>query len=408
MRRLWVPALLIALSVALGLVACGTAEQQQRSERPSLSDEETPGAASGEPTDETAPEEAEARRAAPEQEGASPEPGTNLSGLLAEEGDGGAYKTVAAAALAVEVPAGWEYDTGADSEGEGGTWSAFGGEALGSSITAAADLPAWYASPGVAGTYAAASRNLAQRYTDDQLVASGPNDASAFCEPGARSDYRRGPYSGRVQAWMDCFGDPGIRFVGLSAAPEGRECVVLLHVWMPGEEGVEDAQHILDGFEVDCGAVPADPPAPDPPAPDPPVAADGQQYTEGQYAQGPEGEPRRSNKDTGLPLDQYGCVPQQEYMPAAGGCAAIEGFTNEEAYLDALVMDPETGEVLGRRRDFVDSAQYGEAQYGPADGDLDCADFDSQAEAQEAYDDDPSDPNGLDEDGNGEACEDLP
>jgi LPXTG-motif cell wall-anchored protein len=39
-------------------------------------------------------------------------------------------------------------------------------------------------------------------------------------------------------------------------------------------------------------------------------------------------------------------------------------------------------------------------------GDLDCDDFDTQAEAQAEFDDDPSDPNGLDADGDKLACED--
>jgi micrococcal nuclease len=41
----------------------------------------------------------------------------------------------------------------------------------------------------------------------------------------------------------------------------------------------------------------------------------------------------------------------------------------------------------------------------PSSGDLDCADFGSQAEAQATYDADPSDPNGLDADSDGYACE---
>ena len=41
----------------------------------------------------------------------------------------------------------------------------------------------------------------------------------------------------------------------------------------------------------------------------------------------------------------------------------------------------------------------------PSSADLDCSDFASQAEAQEVLDDDPSDPNGLDADSDGEACE---
>ena len=40
-----------------------------------------------------------------------------------------------------------------------------------------------------------------------------------------------------------------------------------------------------------------------------------------------------------------------------------------------------------------------------ADQGLNCPDFDSQAEAQEFYDDDPSDPEGLDSDNDGTACE---
>lgn len=38
---------------------------------------------------------------------------------------------------------------------------------------------------------------------------------------------------------------------------------------------------------------------------------------------------------------------------------------------------------------------------------LNCSDFDSREEAQQVYDQDPSDPNMLDEDGDGEACESL-
>lgn len=46
-------------------------------------------------------------------------------------------------------------------------------------------------------------------------------------------------------------------------------------------------------------------------------------------------------------------------------------------------------------------------QDGTPSGDLDCADFSSQEAAQAEYDADPSDPNGLDGNDNGEACEDY-
>jgi LPXTG-motif cell wall-anchored protein len=43
-----------------------------------------------------------------------------------------------------------------------------------------------------------------------------------------------------------------------------------------------------------------------------------------------------------------------------------------------------------------------------AQDDLNCADFDSQQEAQAALDRDPSDPNNLDADNDGQACETYP
>jgi hypothetical protein len=45
---------------------------------------------------------------------------------------------------------------------------------------------------------------------------------------------------------------------------------------------------------------------------------------------------------------------------------------------------------------------------GNDSGDLDCADFATQEEAQAVLRRDPSDPNGLDADNDGIACEDLP
>ncbi len=45
---------------------------------------------------------------------------------------------------------------------------------------------------------------------------------------------------------------------------------------------------------------------------------------------------------------------------------------------------------------------------GPASAfDLNCEDFPSQAEAQAVYDANPSDPNNLDADGDGQACEEF-
>jgi hypothetical protein len=95
-------------------------------------------------------------------------------------------------------------------------------------------------------------RGLAQRYTDDELVVSGPKDFSAFCERGRRQDFDRHPYSGRRQEWKNCAGNGEANLITLAAAPEGRKCVVV-QIGMYGEAG----QHILDTFEADCNLLSA-------------------------------------------------------------------------------------------------------------------------------------------------------
>jgi hypothetical protein len=70
-----------------------------------------------------------------------------------------------------------------------------------------------------------------------------------------RRDFERPPYSGRLQAWKNCDGNGEGSAVTLVAAPEDRECVVLLQVVMYGKSDAEVGQHILDSFEVDCGRI---------------------------------------------------------------------------------------------------------------------------------------------------------
>jgi hypothetical protein len=109
-------------------------------------------------------------------------------------------------ALSVEVPSEWDERVVADSEGEKGRhWSSLLGESAGPSVTAVDDLDAWRnGTVGHKGVYMVASRKLAQRYTDDELVALGPNDYSSSCEAGTPRDFDRGPYSGKILEWSNC------------------------------------------------------------------------------------------------------------------------------------------------------------------------------------------------------------
>lgn len=171
--------------------------------------------------------------------------------------------------LSVEVPSSWSSETGADSEKQGGegSYSYYAGEYLTSSITTARSLDAWYGNlPGSgqgSGAYLAASEALAQQYTDDELIYSLlHDDKAAECAEGPARDLDRAPYSGKVQAWFDCNGADNAYYV-FAAAPEGRACVVagVAKIVSGAEEADREAvEHLIDSFEVDCGALP--PPTP--------------------------------------------------------------------------------------------------------------------------------------------------
>ena len=157
--------------------------------------------------------------------------------------------------LSAEVPAGWEAEIGEDSEKDASsnTWSYYAGEYLTSSITTAPNLDAWYGS-GTSGAYFVASKALAQ-YSDYELTHSlfNANKATA-CTPGPYEDLNRSPYSGKIQTWYDCGVDDATTFT-VAAAPEGRECVVVLGARVSEEADREAIEHIIHTFEVDCGRV---------------------------------------------------------------------------------------------------------------------------------------------------------
>lgn len=72
---------------------------------------------------------------------------------------------------------------------------------------------------------------------------------------------------------------------------------------------------------------------------------------------------------------------------------------------DELNLDPDgDGIACNNPGNFVGGEGVEEPE-AATQGDLDCADFASQAEAQAVFDADPTDPNGLDADGDGVACE---
>ncbi len=158
--------------------------------------------------------------------------------------------------FSVEIPSDWDERVVVDSEGEKGrNWSSLlsDGESAGPSMTAVNDLTFWRdGTRGHQGIYIVASKKLAQEYTDDELVTSGPNDYSSNCEAGTPQDFERPPYSGRMLEWNNCGGDSDHVAIALAAAPEDRECVVVFQIGGLPRVEEESVQHILDTFETDC------------------------------------------------------------------------------------------------------------------------------------------------------------
>ena len=162
-------------------------------------------------------------------------------------------------AFSAEVPSEWDERVVIDQEGEKGrsSWSTFlNGESAGPSTTAVNDLASWRnGTHGHQGIYMVASKNLAQGYTDDELITSGPNDYSSSCEAGTPQDFERPPYSGKMLEWDNCGGDSDHAAVTLAAAPEDRECVVAAQIGGLPRVDEETIEHILDTIKVDCNNI---------------------------------------------------------------------------------------------------------------------------------------------------------
>ena len=98
----------------------------------------------------------------------------------------------------------------------------------------------------------------AQSYTDEELIFDyGPSAGlEANCTAGPYEEFERSSYTGKKQTW---YCPSGRTFYVMAAAPEGRECVVMLQLAVP-TQGTSEAerkaiQHILDTFEVNCGGI---------------------------------------------------------------------------------------------------------------------------------------------------------
>lgn len=216
-------------------------ENTEEASAPKTTDEGSGAEKADQPKQENAK-----KKGSPPQEASGPAPGYNL--IRTPDGS-----------LSAEVPPSWGVETGEDSEKEVGpnTWSYHSGEYVNASITTAPNLGTWYTT-GTSGAYLVASNTLTQ-YSDFELTHTMLfENRSTNCAEGPYEDYDRSPYSGKLQTWYDC-GPDGATTFAMAAAPEGRQCVVVLDARISGEADREAIQHIFDTFEVDCGHVTSGP-----------------------------------------------------------------------------------------------------------------------------------------------------
>ena len=310
--------------------------------------------------------------------------------------------------LTVEVPPSWGVETGENSEKEAagpGSWSYHAGEYLTSSITTAPDLDVWY-SARTSGAYMVASKALAQ-YSDYELTHSMlfANKAENCTTTGPYDGYDRPPYSGKIQTWQDC-GLDGATTYAVVAAPEGRECVAVFDMRVSDGAHRGAVQHILDSFKVDCQNVTSEPLATASASASSSASASASPSASATSEASP-------SPDTSEDLD---C---RDFASEAEAQAALLEDPSDPHNLDAdddglacevpSTSEPSTAEPTTSPPSSLPDRSPDSREPSPGSGsgrDLDCADFSSQQEAQEVYEDDPSDPHGLDADNDGEACED--
>ena len=121
-----------------------------------------------------------------------------------------------------------------------------------------------------------------------------------------------------------------------------------------------------------------------------------------------------ADRGNGIGEGSPGCEGQLPPPPHDPGfdrdCGDFQSRAEAQAELERDPSDPQNldGDGDGMACDTYPYGDGGNGGSGGGDeGDLDCADFATQREAQAVLDRDPSDPNNLDADNDGVACDDL-
>ncbi len=214
-----------------------------------------------------------------------------------------------------------------------------------------------------------------------------------------------------MQTWLDCNG-LGTDYYVFAAAPGGRPCVVVggTRVVEGALEADQEAvEHLVDSFEVDCESLPPTTPlessasasASSEPEDNPPEETDLEEETSAPSSSGD-----LDCSDFGTQAEAQAVYEQDTSDPNGLDGPKGEGYTGDPGIAcEELPGGPTSSpEPSSPEPSSPEPSSSEPAPPSSGGGDVDCADV-SQDEAQAILQDDPSDPNGLDADDDGLACE---
>jgi serine protease Do len=144
-------------------------------------------------------------------------------------------------AISVEVPKTWK-DRISRTD-----WDFADDGSIGVSLAIAPSIKKFQETWGTPGFFIGASRALAQKYTDDEIL--DQKDWKEDCADVERDDYSLGDYAGRYELYTEC-GPDKAAFIEVAAAPAGRPYVIYAQFQVVPADNWDIANHIAETMKV--------------------------------------------------------------------------------------------------------------------------------------------------------------
>jgi serine protease Do len=144
-------------------------------------------------------------------------------------------------AISVEVPKTWK-DRISRTD-----WDFADDGNIGVSLAIAPSIKKFQETWGTPGFFIGASRALAQKYTDDEIL--DQKDWKEDCADVERDDYSLGDYAGRYELYTEC-GPDKAAFIEVAAAPAGRPYVIYAQFQVVPADNWDIANHIAETMKV--------------------------------------------------------------------------------------------------------------------------------------------------------------